>query len=71
MSISDSGKLKLSYNNLKNIYREPNIFGLDMSNSTHHQRLAQSAKRNRIRAFEIIHSKEKHPTDNLYLSGLL
>jgi carbamoyltransferase len=71
LSISDTGELKLNFKGIKKIYTDPNIFGLDLSNSKHHQNLARRVQTETeeviLKLLNIL--KEKHPTDNLYLSG--
>ena len=71
LSLSSTGKLKLNFQELKEKYTDPNIFGLDLSNSKHHHNLARTVQ---TETEEVILKllgmlKEKHPTDNLYLSG--
>ena len=71
LSITDNGELKLNFQSIKKTYTEPNIFGLDLSNSKHHQNLALKVQLETeavlLRLLGML--KEKHPTDNLYLSG--
>ena len=71
LSIEDNGKLNLNFQSIKKTYTEPNIFGLDLSNSKHHQNLALKVQLETeavlLKLLDIL--KEKFPTDNLYLSG--
>ena len=71
LSLSDTGELKLNFQEIKKIYKEPNVFGLDLSNSIHHQNLSLKVQLETeaviLKLLGIL--KEKHPTDNLYLSG--
>jgi len=71
LSISDAGELKLDFSALREAYKEPNVFGLDLSNSQHHQDLAykvQLETENVILGLLAI-LKDRFPTENLYLSG--
>ena len=38
LSIANNGKLKLDFQSIKKSYNDPNVFGLDLSNSKHHRR---------------------------------
>ena len=71
LSIADNGELKLNFQLIKKMYKEPNVFGLDLSNSRHHQNLALKVQLETetvlLKLLGIL--KEKYPTDNLYLSG--
>ena len=71
LSIEDNGKLNLNFQSIKKTYTEPNIFGLDLSNSKHHQNLALKVQLETeavlLKLLDML--KEKFPTDNLYLSG--
>ena len=71
LSLSDTGELKLNFQEIKKKYKEPNVFGLDLSNSIHHQNLSLKVQLETeaviLKLLGIL--KEKHPTDNLYLSG--
>jgi len=71
LSIADNGKLNLNFQSIKKTYTEPNIFGLDLSNSKHHQNLALKVQLETeavlLKLLDML--KEKFPTDNLYLSG--
>jgi len=71
LSIADNGKLNLNFQSIKQTYKEPNIFGLDLSNSKHHQNLALKVQLETeavlLKLLDML--KEKFPTDNLYLSG--
>ena len=71
LSISDSGKLKLDFQEIKKKFKYPNIFCLDLSNSKHHQNVAQQVQSETetviLKLLTIL--KEKYPTDTLYLSG--
>ena len=71
LSISDNGKLKVDFFEIKKIFKNPNIFGLDLSNSKHHQNVAlqvQSETENVIlKLLRIL--KKKYHTNTLYLSG--
>lgn len=71
LSIKDNGKLNLNFQSIKKTYFEPNVFGLDLSNSKHHQNLALKVQLETeaalLKLLGIL--KEKYPTDNLYLSG--
>ena len=71
LSITDNGKLNLNFQSIKKTYFEPNVFGLDLSNSKHHQNLALKVQLETeaalLKLLGIL--KEKYPTDNLYLSG--
>ena len=71
LSITENGELKLNFTVIKEIYKEPNIFGLDLSNSKHHQDLALKVQLETeaviLKLLGIL--KKNHPTDNLYLSG--
>lgn len=71
LSILDDGQLKLNFKSLNKKYKEPNVFGLDLSNSKHHQNLALKVQ---LETESVLLNllgmlKEKFPTDNLYLSG--
>jgi len=71
LSLSDTGELKLNFHEVKKIYKKPNIFGLDLSNSKHHQDLAKKVQNETesviLKLLGIL--RKKHPTNNLYLSG--
>ena len=71
LSIDSNGRLQLDYATLKTKYREPNVFGFDLSNSTHHQNVAYEVQFNTeqviLKLLEML--KTKHPTETLYLSG--
>ena len=71
LSITDSGELKLNFPSLRQTYKNPNVFGLDLSNSPHHQDLARKVQLETetviLKLLTIL--KNKFPTDNLYLSG--
>ena len=71
LSITENGELKLNFQVIKEIYKEPNIFGLDLSNSKHHQDLALKVQlETEAVILKLLGTlKDKHPTDNLYLSG--
>ena len=71
LSISDDGELKLNFRSLKETYREPNVFGRDLSNSRHHQNFALKVQLETeavlLKLLGML--KKKYPTDTLYLSG--
>ena len=71
LSISKDGKINLDYAQINKEFQNPNIFGLDLSSSNHHQNIAlkvQSETENVIlKLLGIL--KEKFPTNTLYLSG--
>ena len=71
LSIDSNGRLQLDYATLKTKYHEPNVFGFDLSNSTHHQNVAYEVQFNTeqviLKLLEML--KTKHPTETLYLSG--
>ena len=71
LTLTNSGELKLDFQKLNELYKEPNIFCLDLSSSKHHQNLA---KRVQLESEKVILKllsmlKNKFPTDTLYLSG--
>ena len=71
LSISENGKLNLNFNHLKKIYKNPNLFNLDLSSSKHHQNIALKVQLETenviLKLLGIL--KKKYPTDTLYLSG--
>ncbi len=71
LTLSDSGKIKLDFYNLNQLYKKPNLFCLDLSNSKHHQYLAKKVQLESenviLKLLYIL--KNKFPSDNLYLSG--
>jgi carbamoyltransferase len=71
LSIADNGELKLNFQSIKKTYKEPNVFGLDLSDSRHHQNLALKVQlETEVVLLKLLGMlKEKYPTDNLYLSG--
>ncbi len=71
LSIDNQGKIKLDYKRLKSSFDQPNVFGLDLSNSHHHQSVAlqvQSETEEVILKLLKILSK-KYPSEALYFSG--
>ena len=64
-------KIELNYAKIKSLYRNPNIFGLDLTNSTHHQNVASEVQSDTeitiLQLLKIL--KEMCPTDTVYLSG--
>ena len=71
LSIANNGKLKLDFQSIKKSYNDPNVFGLDLSNSKHHQNLALKVQLETEAVLLKLLSmlKENYPTENLYLSG--
>ncbi|MFL2868560.1 MAG: carbamoyltransferase C-terminal domain-containing protein [Prochlorococcus marinus] len=71
LTINDWGELKLDFSKINKLYNEPNIFGSDLSNSKHHQDLANRVQLETenviLKLLNIL--KNKFPSDNLYLSG--
>lgn len=71
LSLTDAGELQLNFHDIKHTYKKPNIFGLDLSNSKHHQNLANKVQSETesviLKLLGIL--KNKHPTETLYLSG--
>lgn len=71
LSILDDGQLKLNFKSLNEKFKQPNIFGLDLSNSKHHQNVALKVQLDTeavlLKLLGML--KEKFPTQNLYLSG--
>tara|TARA_B100000787_G_scaffold168577_1_gene157605 strand:+ start:2288 stop:3982 length:1695 start_codon:yes stop_codon:yes gene_type:complete len=71
LSISDDGKLNLNYSHINKIFKSPNIFNLDLSNSKHHQNVALKVQSETesviLKLLSIL--KKKFPTDTLYFSG--
>ena len=71
LSINGDGKLKLDYAQLKSLFKKPNILKLDLSNSHHHQKIAQQVQSETetviLKLLKIL--KKKHPSKILYLSG--
>ena len=71
LSISDKGILKLDFQEIKKIFKKPNIFKQDLSNSKHHQNVALKVQSETetiiLKLLRIL--KKKYPTDTLYLSG--
>ncbi|MBW3049875.1 hypothetical protein DNJ72_06920 [Prochlorococcus marinus XMU1403] len=71
LTIKASGKIELDFMKLNQLYKKPNIFCLDLSNSKHHQNLANRVQ---IETENVILKllsflKEKFPANNLYFSG--
>ena len=71
LSIEDDGQLKLNFQAINKTYKEPNVFGQDLTNSKHHQNLALKVQRETEAVLLKLlgRLKEKYPTDRLYLSG--
>ena len=71
LSISENAELKLDFQQIEKEFKNPNIFSLDLSNSKHHQILAQKVQSETedviLKLLEII--RKKHPTNTLYFSG--
>lgn len=71
LSISDDGKINVNYKMINENFKEPNIFGLDLTNSKHHQdiafRVQLETEKVILKLLKIL--KDKFPTDTLYLSG--
>lgn len=71
LSVDDYGKLKLDYKQMKHSFVQPNIFGLDLSNSPHHQSVALQVQSETeeaiIKLLNIL--RDKFPSEALYLSG--
>ena len=71
LSVMDNGELKLKYQLLNKIFKEPNVFGKDLSSSRHHQTVALQVQVETeavlLKLLNMLH--EKYPTDNLYLCG--
>ena len=71
LSISEEAKINLDFQQIKNEFKKPNIFNLDLSDSKHHQNLAlkvQSETESVILQL-LSHLKDRFPTDTLYFSG--
>ena len=72
LSVDDYGKLKLDYKQMKHSFVQPNIFGLDLSNSPHHQSVAlqvQSETEEAIIKLLNILGNRISEIEALYLSG--
>ena len=71
LSISKDGKINIDYAQINKEFQDPNIFGLDLSNSNHHQNIALKVQSETesviLKLLSIL--KEKFPTNTLYLSG--
>jgi len=71
LSINDNAEIKLDFCKIKEIYKKPNLFSSDLSNSKHHQNLANRVQKETenviLKLLEIL--KKKFPCDNLYFSG--
>lgn len=69
--LSTDGKLNLRFDRLKKQFTRPNLYGLDLSRSRHHQDLARKVQDETetvlLKLLKIL--KTKFPTDTLYLSG--
>ena len=71
LKLTDNGEIRLDFKGLREKYTTPNIFGLDLSNSGHHQQLALRVQRETENIIlKLLKSlKRKFPTDTLYFSG--
>ena len=71
LSLNDACELRLDFHGIHEKYRRPNVIGLDLYNSKHHQDLARKVQSETelaiLKLLGIL--KEKFPTENLYLSG--
>ena len=71
LSVTNDGRLELNFQSIKEKYNDPNVFGLDLSNSIHHQNLALKVQKETedaiLKLLKIL--QKEHPTRNLYLSG--
>ena len=71
LSLNDKCELRLDFHGIHTRYRSPNVLGLDLSDSKHHQDLARKVQDETELAILKLLSilKEKFPAENLYLSG--
>ena len=71
LTINEKGQVKLDFIKINDIYKDPNVFSLDLSNSKHHQNLARRVQQDTenviLKLLTIL--KKKYPSNNLYLSG--
>ena len=71
LSISADAKLKLDFQIIKKIFKDPNISSSDLSNSIHYQNIALKVQLETedviLKLLEIL--KARYPTDTLYFSG--
>ena len=71
LKLTDSAKIELDFQKLNQLYKEPNIFSLDLSNSKHHQNFARRVQLETenviLKLLSIL--KNQFPSEILYLTG--
>ena len=74
LSLAGNGRLNIDFPALRKTYKEPNVFGRDLSSSKHHQNLAlkvQSETENVILKLLRIPRRSIHQIISIFLVGLL